>query len=163
MADRTDEYTWFFRTEFRSVVRTAYLVLHDVQRAEDVAQDAFTQLYVHWPKVSRYERPEAWVRRVAIRRAVKILQRDRRRTELERVDAPIASDPLAYDDELARALGELPPQQRAAVALFYLEDRPVAEVAGIIGCSPSTAKVHLHQARKRLATILGEEWVDDVV
>ena len=145
MADRTDEYTWFFRTEFRSVVRTAYLVLRDVQRAEDVAQDAFTQLYVHWPKVSRYERPEAWVRRVAIRRAVKMLQRDRRRIELERVDAPIASDPLAYDDELAEALGELPPQQRAAVALFYLEDRPVAEVAEIIGCSPSTAKVHLHR------------------
>ena len=64
---------------------------------------------------------------------------------------------------MAEALGELPPQQRAAVALFYLEDRPVAEVAEIIGCSPSTAKVHLHQARKRLATILGEEWVDDVV
>ena len=57
MADRTDEYTWFSRTEFRSVVRTAYLVLRDVQRAEDVAQDAFTQLYVHWPKVAPHERP----------------------------------------------------------------------------------------------------------
>ena len=62
-----------------------------------------------------------------------MLQRDRRRIELERVDAPIASDPLAYDDELAEALGELLLQQRAAVALFYLEDRPVAEVAEMIG------------------------------
>jgi hypothetical protein len=43
------------------VVQTAYLVLHDRQRAEDVAQEAFTQLFVHWKRVSRYQRPDAWV------------------------------------------------------------------------------------------------------
>jgi RNA polymerase sigma factor (sigma-70 family) len=163
MSDRAEEYAWFFRTEFTSVVRTAYLVLHDVQRAEDVAQEAFTQLYIHWSKISRYERPEAWVRRVAIRKAIKEQRRERRRAELERVDTAAARDPLSADLGLADALRALAPQQRAAIALFYLEDRPVHEVAGIIGCSPSTAKVHLHRGRQRLMEILGEEWVDDAI
>jgi hypothetical protein len=40
MDDAQAEYTWFYRTEFRAVVQTAYLVLHDRQQAEDVAQEA---------------------------------------------------------------------------------------------------------------------------
>lgn len=53
MDEAEAEYTWFFRAEFRGVVQTAYLVLHDRQRAEDVAQEAFTRLLVHWRKVVR--------------------------------------------------------------------------------------------------------------
>ncbi|MDP9302061.1 MAG: hypothetical protein M3P43_14395, partial [Actinomycetota bacterium] len=55
------EFTWLFRAEFPRVARTAYLILHDRQAAEDVAQQAFAQLLVHWKKVSRYDLPEAWV------------------------------------------------------------------------------------------------------
>jgi RNA polymerase sigma factor (sigma-70 family) len=47
--------------------------------------------------------------------------------------------------------------QRAAVVLFYFEDRPVSEVAEILDCSTSTAKVHLHKARKKLAELLTGE------
>jgi DNA-directed RNA polymerase specialized sigma24 family protein len=53
MDEAEAEYIWFFRAEFRGVVQTAYLLLHDRQRAEDVAQEAFTQLLVHWRKVVR--------------------------------------------------------------------------------------------------------------
>ena len=73
--DIDDEYAIFFENEYRSVVRTAFLIVRNLQRAEDVAQDAFVQLYQHWGKVSRYERPEAWVRRVAIRLAVREVKR----------------------------------------------------------------------------------------
>ena len=38
--------------------RTAYFILHDRQRAEDVAQEAFAQLYTHWKKVAGYQRPD---------------------------------------------------------------------------------------------------------
>jgi RNA polymerase sigma factor (sigma-70 family) len=159
MDDLEADYTWFFRTEFREVVRTAYLVLHDRQAAEDVAQEAFTQLLVHWKKVSRYERPDAWVRRVAIRLAARAAKRERRRAEIERDDRPDPTVALPELD-LIRALRSLPPQQRAAVALYYFEDRPTTEVAHILGCSESTATVHLHKARRRLAEILGEEVLD---
>ena len=56
------EYAWFFRAEFPGVLRTVFLILHDRGRSEDVTQEAFIQLLTHWRKVSRYERPEAWVR-----------------------------------------------------------------------------------------------------
>lgn len=150
------EYTWLFRDEFPAVVRTAYLILHDRQGAEDVAQQAFTQLLVHWRKVSRYERPEAWVRRVAIRLAVRALRRDRLRAILhERVEPPPVAS--SVDLDLLAALKTLPPQQRAAVALYYFEDRPIQEIAGILNCSKSTAKAHLFKARGRLASLLHED------
>jgi len=46
------DYAAFFRAEFAAVTRTAYLVLHDPDAAEDVAQDAFTQLHLHRAKIS---------------------------------------------------------------------------------------------------------------
>jgi len=158
--DRDQDYTWFFRAEFQAVVRTAYLVLHDRQRAEDIAQDAFTQLLIHWGKVSRFDRPDAWVRRVAIRAAVRHLRRERMRDALERQTETEPVIERARDVDLMGAIATLPPQQRAAIALFYLEDRPTQEVADIIGCSTSTAKVHLFKARKTLAQMLGEEMLD---
>ncbi len=45
LADIDDEYAVFFRAEYRSVLRTAFLIVRDSQRAEDVAQEAFLQLY----------------------------------------------------------------------------------------------------------------------
>ncbi len=41
------------------------------------------------------------------------------------------------------------------VALFYLEDRPSADIAAVLGCSEATVRVHLHQARRTLRTQLG--------
>ena len=66
-----------------------------------------------------------------------------------------------HDDVLA-AVRALPGQQRAVVVLFYFEDRPMPEVAEIVGCSVSTGWNHLHRARKRLATLLDEDVTDDV-
>lgn len=73
------EFSAFFGREFERTVRTAYLVLHDQQAAEDVAQDAFGQLYRCWAKVRGYDNPQAWVRRVAIRMAVRVARRRSRR------------------------------------------------------------------------------------
>jgi RNA polymerase sigma-70 factor (ECF subfamily) len=67
----------------------------------------------------------------------------------------------AQDVDLLNALKQLPTRQRAAVALFYYEDRPLPEVAHILGCSHAAAKVHVFNARRRLAQILGEEAADD--
>jgi RNA polymerase sigma-70 factor (ECF subfamily) len=68
----------------------------------------------------------------------------------------------SVDVDLANAIGELPPRQRSAVVLFYFEDRPMQEIADILGCSVSTGWVHLHRARKRLAALLGEEVSESV-
>jgi DNA-directed RNA polymerase specialized sigma24 family protein len=155
-----EEFTWFFRSEYPSVVRTLTVILQDREQARDVAQEAFIQLMRHWDRVSHYERPEAWVRRVAIRLGMRGRHRDILRRAKERLggipqELPGTTGvPAAMD--LLTAVRRLPPAQRAAVALFYYEDQPVSEVAAILGCTPSTARVHLHAARERLGRLLGE-------
>lgn len=163
--DSVDEYRWMFAAEYPAVVRTVYLVLHDYPRSEEIAQDAFLQLLRHWNKVRRYEAPGAWVRRVAIRLATRDEKRERRRAALTRetVRDRVAPPPVAtMDPELTAAIRSLPAQQRAVVVLFYFEDRPMDEIAEIVGCSVSTGWVHLHRARKRLGTLLSEEVTSDV-
>jgi RNA polymerase sigma factor (sigma-70 family) len=149
------EFSVFFQEQFPGVVRTAFLIVHDRERARDIAQDAFIELYTRWYRISRYERPERWVRRVAIRSAVRALRRERIRPRLERELDP-ASLPKPIDIDVIRAVGQLSPAQRAAIVLFYFEDRSVAQVADMLSCSEVTAKVHLHRGRKRLAQLLGE-------
>ena len=154
-----------FRAEYVRTTRTVFLVLHDRGHAEEVAQDAFMQLLDRWTTVSSYDQPGAWVRRVAIRMAVRHLRRDRMRSLLERrtqVDPDPAGDLALPQTEVLAAVRQLPTNQRVAVVLHYFEDRPVADIAEALGCAPATARVHLHKARQRLASILQEE-VGDVV
>jgi RNA polymerase sigma factor (sigma-70 family) len=155
VSERDEGFTTFFRSEYPSLVRTLFLVVHDRELARDLAQDAFVQLFARWRRISHYDRPEAWVRRVGIRMAVRAAARERVRPRLERV-LNYATLPKPIDVDVVRAIGQLPASQRAAVALFYLEDRPVSEIAEVLACSEVTAKVHLHRARKRLAELLGE-------
>lgn len=149
----------FFRREFERLVRTAYLVLHDQQSAEDVAQDAFGQLYLNWTKISGYDNPQAWVRRVAIRMAVRVARREESRRALTRGQSP-RSLPLGRDLDLAAALRALPGQQRAAVALHYYEGQSAEEIGRMLGCSASTVRTHLARARTRLAELLADEEVN---
>ena len=139
-------YDAFFRACYLPVVRTVPLVVHDRALAEDVAQEAFYRLLKHWRTVSTYDLPEAWVRRVAIRIAVREVQRAAARAAKERREL-VASDDDLPDPDLVRAVRELSPMQRTVVALYYWEDRPVAEIAELLEVSESTVKQHLHRAR----------------
>ena len=49
----------------------------------------------------------------------------------------------------------LPRRQAQAIALFYLDDRPVSEIARMLECSESTARTHLSRGRSALASRLG--------
>jgi RNA polymerase sigma-70 factor (sigma-E family) len=154
----SETFEWFFRAEFPAVRRSVYLIVGDLGRAEEIAQDAFVQLFRHWRRVEAYDHPEAWVRRVAVRLALKRVRRDRVRESLERrtwvPDRPSADPPRDLD--VLAAVTRLPPTQRAAIVLHYYEDRPLAEIASILGCTTSTAKVHVFKGRRRLATLLKE-------
>jgi RNA polymerase sigma factor (sigma-70 family) len=162
--DVDTEFTAFFLAEYPRTVRTVYLVVHDQGRAEEISQDAFTKLLDHWATVAGYDQPGAWVRRVAIRLAIRAVKRERMRTLLERrstTEPEVVADLPVPRAEVLAAVRSLPTNQRVAVVLHYFEDRPVAEIADALGCAAATARVHLHKARRRLAVLLHEE-VDDV-
>lgn len=158
-----ESFAWFFTAEYPQVVRLLTVVLHDGAAAEDLTQDAFVRLHHHWAKVSRYDSPEAWVRRVALNRAFSWRRREGRRHHLElAADPRREAVPEASSDreDVLRAVRSLPPRERALVALYHLEDRPLAEVAEVLGLRPGAAKVALHRARRRLAELLAEQEVN---
>jgi RNA polymerase sigma-70 factor (ECF subfamily) len=160
-AQASVEYDWWFRAAYPSIARTVFVILHDRALAEEIAQDAFVQLYRHWPTVQGYERPDLWVRRVAIRLAVKHVKRERMRRQREQMAVEVPHEHVA-DPDVVRAVAMLSPMQRAAVVLFYWADESVFDIARTLGVSESSVKQHLFRARARLATVLGEEVSGDV-
>jgi DNA-directed RNA polymerase specialized sigma24 family protein len=141
-----------FTDSYPAVVRAAQLVVGDREVAKELAQDAFVQLLRHWKRVSGHDNPGAWVRRVAIRMAVRARERAERSGAV--ASTGLVSAPDGGRIDLDRALAQLPAMQRGAVVLHYLEDLPTDEVARVLGCRPATARVHLHRARARLAELL---------
>jgi RNA polymerase sigma factor (sigma-70 family) len=97
--------------------------------------------------------PGAWLWRAAFRIAAGELQR---RGGLDEVppDLLVAGPEL---DRLMPALGSLSPRQRAVVVLRYYAGYEPSEIAGILGTSAPTVRVHLMRARRRLAELLEED------
>jgi RNA polymerase sigma factor (sigma-70 family) len=160
--DERVEFEQVFRSAYPSILRTAFLVLHDRGRAEEVTQEAFLRLYERWRKAIRYDHPVAWVRTVAVRDAIRRAERERRQTVMELVDNRGVDDRVP-DLDLLDAVAALrpraparPPGPPAAVALYYLEDRPIDEIAVLMEVSSSTVKQHLFQARNKLGVSLLE-------
>jgi RNA polymerase sigma-70 factor (ECF subfamily) len=135
-----------------SLARTLHAA--GVPDARDAVQEAFVQAFVHWRKVSRYDDPLAWIRRVAINRGHN-RRRSRRRQALlaEHIAAATTAPVVAAesDDDLAALVASLPPQQRLALSLYYYADLSVAEVADSMKLSEGAVKYHLHAARTSLS------------
>ena len=144
-----------FAASYPRLVRTLTLVCGDAEVAADCVADAFERAYVRWRRVARLDDPVAWVRRVAINRARDLHRRETRgRRAVARAAGRLGDGSIAAigreDDGLGAAVSELPLQQRTAVALHYLEDLSVNDVATAMGLSVGAVKFHLHQARERL-------------
>lgn len=152
----------FYAREYPAVVGLAYALSGSRWGAEDLAQEAFLAAHRDWDRIGAYERPGAWVRRVVANQAVSAIRR--RTTEakaLARATLFAQRDPLpdlgAADPTFWSAVRSLPRRQSQVVALFYLEDRSVADIATILQMTTGTVKRHLYDARQRLARELGED------
>jgi RNA polymerase sigma-70 factor (ECF subfamily) len=151
--DGRAEFGAVYAAEYRPLLRLAFALTGQWSTAEDLTQEAFLRLHQRWVTVAAYERPGAWLRRVLINlatsraRRLAVEARGLARLGRQRRDEP------AVDPDHARfwaAVRQLPKRQAQAVALFYLEDRPTAEVADILGCAEGTVRALLHQGRQTL-------------
>jgi RNA polymerase sigma factor (sigma-70 family) len=152
------DYTAFFRQEVRSLIALAAAIA-GADRAEEIAQEALLRAHRDWERISRYDKPGAWVRRVTINLATSSRRRlSAERRALERAGARRQMDaPPPEVDGFWALVRRLPHRQAAAVALHYLEDLSIADIADALGCTESTAKAHLHQARRTLAAELRDD------
>jgi RNA polymerase sigma-70 factor (ECF subfamily) len=142
-----------FRAHYARLVRALAVVSGSQETAADAVQEAFVKAHLHWRRVQRYDDPVGWIRRVAIN---KLRDEHRRKGRKERAMEQLQLDarPEAIDwstgTDPASLLAELPRQQRLAMALFYVENLSVAEVASALQISEGAVKFHLHQGRDRL-------------
>ena len=153
----------FYRNEYRAMLGIALALASDRSSAEDLVQEAFISAHRRWDEVSQYDSPQAWVRRALINRATSL----RRRVAAEfRAVARMGPPPPALPDLSSETVGvwkevhELPRRQQQAVALHYVGQLSMTEIADVMGCSQGAVKSHLHRARETLKDSLAP-WSED--
>lgn len=144
----------------RRVFGLAYSLLRDRAAAEDLAQEVFVKLWQALPKYDGRAQLSTWIYAITRNAAISALRSRRRNLStsdpavLGEVEA-VAAPPAAQDDPaLWRQVEALPEKQRQAVILYYQDERPVEEVAQMMGLPVNTVKTHLHRARASLAAAL---------
>jgi RNA polymerase sigma-70 factor (ECF subfamily) len=162
----TPSFEAFYRREFPVLVDLAYATSGSRLAAEDLVQEAMIAASRNWQRISRLDRPGAWVRRVVLNLSTSLY---RRRLAEVRALARLAwlrgEPPALLDAESTdfwKALRCLPKRQVQAVALHYLDGYSIKEMAEVMGCAENTVKVHLHRARRALSAELGLEENCDV-
>lgn len=148
----------------RRVVRLAYRLMGWNADVDDVVQDVFLRAL----RNARGYRGEGslwtWLTRITInccrahQRRRMILEKFRRALSRRRAAASPPSDCQAISNERARqvrtAVAALPSRDREVVVLFYLEQRPIAEIAALLNTSANAIEVRLHRARSKLRVAL---------
>lgn len=140
-----------------SIYRLAYSYLRNKQDAEDVLQDTLVQLIRTNPRFKDEGHEKAWLLRVAANFSKsKLRVRSKRQTDE-------LSDQLAAEEEgdlafVWEAVGQLPPNQREVIHLFYQEGYTTKEIARILERNESTVRSDLSRARHLLKDILKEAY-----
>ena len=140
----------------------AWRLLGDAEAARDAVQAAWGDMLRSLPRLRDEAAFPAWAYRIVSRRCarqIRSLQRDRLLAEQAAVPGDEGSVPPGLEvDALHSAIAALPPDQRAAIALFYLEDMSVAQVAVALDVPAGTVKTRLMHARRKLrAALEGDE------
>jgi RNA polymerase sigma-70 factor (sigma-E family) len=159
MPDGSDsEYVAYVHGRVTALRRTAYLLCGDTHQADDLVQETLTKLYARWPRRHAVDNLDAYVNTILVRTFVD----DRRRgwwkvALVQRVpeEARSSGGPAEDRPVVRAALAQLPPRQQAVLVLRYLCDRPVRDVAELLGCSEGTVKSQTSHGLSRLRKVLG--------
>jgi RNA polymerase sigma-70 factor (sigma-E family) len=146
------EFEDFVLARSLALLRTAYLLVRDLQLAEDLLQTALTKAWFAWGRIDGD--PEPYVRRILVTTSVSWW----RKRKIQETPAAVVPDRAMPDgsewpshgDEVWDALGRLPRRQRAVVVLRFAEDRTEAETADLLGCSVGTVKSQCFKALAKL-------------
>jgi RNA polymerase sigma-70 factor (sigma-E family) len=153
--DADEGFVGFVAARWTRLYRTAYLLTTDPSAAEDLLQTALEKTYARWPRVSRMEAPEAYVRRVMVNAVISARRRPGWGREWLRGVPPERPAEADDGDVMNHAVVwplvcALPPGQRAVVVLRYCEDLTEAETADVLGCAVGTVKSQAHDALRAL-------------
>jgi RNA polymerase sigma-70 factor (sigma-E family) len=145
----------FVSARWVRLYRLAFLLTTDEAAAEDLLQTAMKETFARWPKVSRMESPEGYVRRLLVNAVIPGSRRPaRRRAWLKAVlpERPVPPDDARVVDHLLLwpLVCALPERQRAVVVLRYYEDLSESEAAEVLGCAVGTVQSQTDDAMRAL-------------
>lgn len=154
------EFEEFAQARSPHLLRSAWLLCGDVHQAEDLVQETLAKVYVRWHRRwgGPIDNPAAYAQ-TTLARTFLSARRRRSSRELPYAEPPDgrhADSASATDLQLvvAEALAGLAPADRAVLALRYLEDRSVAEVAQLLGVSEGAVRNRSMRALDRLRPLL---------
>jgi len=137
--------------------RILAVMFGDPALGEEAAQEAFYRAYRRWGRVKQMDRPDSWVLVVGLNHGRDLTSRRRREAELEqsseRPSEPEDSTGAAF---LLAEVVRLPKRQQQAIALRYMLDMSLEEVASAMSCALGTVKSTLHSALQNLRIQLTE-------
>lgn len=143
----------------RSVLRVAMRLMGNPEDAQDAAQEAFLRLYRNLDQFRADAEFAPWLYRITTNVCLDMLRARRPSTPVEDdiAEAAVAEHGLLLEERkraVHRALGDLPPKERAAVVLRDIEGLSTAEVAETLGTSEATVRAQIYQARLKLRKLV---------
>ena len=135
-----------FRIHWPRAYRAAYLVTHDAQAAEDIAQEGFLAAVRALDRFDRRRPFGPWLHRIVVNRAIDWTRARRLRAEVELGESlPAANTSGPPSDDLLAALGRLPPEHRAVIVLRYLLEFTPGEIAEALDLPRGTVNSRLRR------------------
>ena len=158
------------RPRLERLCRMAVAITRSEADARDAVQDASILAWRQLPTLRERRSFDAWLAQIVVNACRGLLRSQNRRRVREidvddssegigEVRAPTlgAPDAIADTEAVQRAFLRLDPDARALIALHYVEQRPLAEIAGILGIAVGTVKWRLFRARRVLDGALKAE------
>ena len=122
--------------------------------ADDIAQDALVRAYVASSSFLGLSKFSTWLFRIAYNCYIDHCRKARPEEVPVEEAFPIQADDTADRafryQQLYQAMDRLPQKEKAAIALFYFEDRSIKEMAAILQMPQGTVKYHLSMGRQHL-------------
>jgi RNA polymerase sigma-70 factor, ECF subfamily len=150
-----DEFDELYRTSRDRLVVQIAAITGDPSEARDFVQEAFIRAWTKWDRISTYDDPEGWIRRIAYRLAVGRWRRSRRlllRADVHQEQVEIPGEQAGVIDALQR----IPSMERRAIVLHHVCGLSVEETAAELSAPSGTVKSWLSRGRASLATELDD-------
>jgi RNA polymerase sigma-70 factor (sigma-E family) len=155
--------TDIYHREYKSLVRLAVLLVHDVHTAEEVVQDSFEAMHTAWRRLRDSDKALSYLRQAVVNKSRSVLRH--RNVVDKNAPKPAPDEPSAEHGAMAliertaviAALRTLPDRQREAIVLRYYADLSEADIAATMGISRGAVKSHTARGMSALRSILEQE------
>lgn len=162
---KTEQYEYFLDRYGQQVFVLVDRIVSCQEDAEELTQDVFLKAFQQLSSFKAESCFSTWIYRIATNVAISAVRK--KRNDVLRLDDSVFANlsdtqvDEALEDEseeqmerLQQAMNQLEADERALITLYYLEEKPLAEVAFILGMTEGNAKVKLHRIRKKLYVLI---------